>query len=132
MATRAVLRRRPKILTPSVEQTRSYASTASIADILTQVAYVFFAILEGLLITRFILRLANADPFNGFVSWLYNTTTVFVVPFEAMFPSPVTDGSVLEVGTLVAMIAYLFVFYLAVAVFRLFVPTEEVIEEGEI
>jgi hypothetical protein len=132
MATRAVLRRRPKILTPTVEQSRTFISTAPIADILTQVAYIFFALLEGLLILRFVFRLAGADPFNSFTAWLYNSTSVFTVPFDAMFPSPVTDGSVLEVGTLVAMIAYLFIFYLAVAVFRLFVPTEEIIDEGEI
>lgn len=128
MATRTLIRRRPRILTPAIEQGAiSYAPTNPVADILTQVAYVFFAILEGMLIARFVMRLAGANPFNDIVAWIYNATSMFVLPFEAMFPSAATDSSVLEVSTLVAMVAYLFIFYLAVALFRLFIPAEEVI-----
>lgn len=128
MATRTLLRRRPRVLTPSIEQgTISYSAANPLADILTQVAYGFFAILEGMLIARFIMRLAGANPFNDIIAWVYNATSMFVFPFEAMFPSAATDSSVLEVSTLVAMVAYLFVFYLAVALFRLFIPAEEVV-----
>lgn len=133
MATRTLIRRRPRILTPAVEQGAvSYAPANPLADVLTQVAYVFFAILEGMLIIRFVMRLAGANPFNDIVAWVYNATSMFVLPFEAMFPSAAVDSSVLEVSTLVAMVGYLFVFYLAVALFRLFIPAEEVVNpEGE-
>lgn len=132
MAARTILRRRPRILTPASERVEVYTTSNTFADVLTQVAYVFFAILEGLLITRFIMRIAGADPFNNLVAWVYNATSAFVIPFESMFPSTASDSSVLEVSTLVAMIAYLFIFYLAVALFRLFVPSEEVVNpEGE-
>lgn len=133
MATKTLIRRSPRILTPSIEREAiSYSAANPLADILTQVAYVFFAILEGMLIARFVMRLAGANPFNDTIAWVYNATSMFVLPFEAMFPSAATDSSVLEVSTLVAMVAYLFVFYLAVALFRLFIPSEEVINpDGE-
>lgn len=132
MATRTIIRRRPKIISKSASRTQSYIGSVPLADILTQIAYVFFAVLEGVLVLRFVLRLASADPFNGLVAWVYNATSLFVVPFEAMFPSPTNDASALEVSTLVAMLTYLFVFYLAIAIFRLFVPVEEVVNpEGE-
>lgn len=132
MATRAILKRRPKILTGPIEVTEAYVPAVSpLADILTQIAYVFFAILEGLLVIRFVLRLSGADVYNSFVAWVYNTTSLFVAPFESMFAAPAADSSVLEVGTLVAMVAYLFIFYLAVALFRLFVPGETVVDPGE-
>src|SRR5581483_342872 len=127
MATRTILRRRPRILTPTAERV-VYTPEASLADVLTQIAYVFFAILETLLIARFVLRLAGADPFNSIVTWLYNTTSFFVLPFESMFPSAGNGNSVLEVGRLVAMVGYLFLFYLAIAIFRLFVPGEQVVD----
>ncbi len=130
--TRAITRRRPRIVTGTERVTEPYVAASPLADVLTQAAYVFFAVLEALLITRFILRLAGANPFNEIVAWVYNATAVFVVPFESIFPPASTSSSVLEVSTLVAMIAYLFIFYLAIALFRLFVPGEEVVNpDGE-
>lgn len=127
MATRSILRRRPQVLAPTTVRV-SYTPEATLADVLTQLAYVFFAILESLLILRFVLRLAGADPFNVVVTWVYNTTSFFTLPFESMFPSAGNANSVLEVGTLVGMVAYLFVFYVAVAIFRMFVPGEQVVD----
>ncbi len=128
MATKTLIRRRPRIITAQSEQVAAYSPNTVLADTLTQIAYVFFAILEGLLIARFVLRLAGADPFHSVVTWVYNSTSFFVLPFESMFPSQATDGSVLEISTLVAMIGYLFTFYLAIALFRLFVPGEQIVD----
>lgn len=127
MAARTVIRRRPKIMTQTLDRATVRQNSIAWADILTQVAYVFFAVLEGLLAARFILRIIAANPFSPAVTWVYNTTASFVIPFEALFPSPTSDFSVLEVSTIVAMVSYLFIFYLVVAVFRLFVDREEVV-----
>jgi hypothetical protein len=135
MATKTIIRRRPKVLTPSVSRVESISDISPLAETLTQIAYIFFAVLESLLIARFVLRLAAADPFQSWVAWIYNTTSIFVIPFESIFPSANNDASVLEVSTLVAMIAYLFVFYLAIALFRMFVHQEQVINpdlEGDL
>ncbi len=134
MATiRAIVRRRPRVVSGTERVSDPYVASSQLADVLTQVAYIFFAVLESLLIARFIMRLAGANPFNEIVAWVYNSTAFFVMPFEAMFPSAATNNSVLEVSTLVAMVGYLFVFYLAIAFFRLFVPGEEIVNpEGEI
>lgn len=129
--TRAIAKRRPRIVSTIEQVAEPYVAESPLADVLTQAAYVFFAVLEALLIARFIMRLAGADPFNTIVAWIYSATAVFVVPFEAMFPPTATSNSVLEASTLVAMVAYLFIFYLAVAIFRLFVPGEEVVNPDE-
>lgn len=130
--TRVISRRRPKIVTGTERTTEPYVAANPLADILTQVAYVFFAVLEALLIARFIMRLAGANPFNDIVAWVYNATAVFVVPLESIFPPAATNSSVLEVSTLVAIIAYIFIFYLAIALFRLFVPGDEILNKEEI
>lgn len=127
MATRAIIKRRPRIASFTTATAHEYPMSGAVADVLTQVAYVFFAALELLLIARFVLRLAGANPFHQIVTWVYNTTSFFVLPFESLFPSPNNDFSVLEVSTLIAMIFYLLVFYLAVAIFRLFNSPEEVV-----
>jgi len=114
-------------MTQTLDRATVRQNSIAWADILTQVAYVFFAVLEGLLAARFILRIIAANPFSPAVTWVYNTTASFVIPFEALFPSPTSDFSVLEVSTIVAMVSYLFIFYLVVAVFRLFVDREEVV-----
>lgn len=126
MTTRAIIKRRPRIATTEAT-VAEYSTSNVVADILTQVAYVFFAALELLLIARFALRIAGANPFHQIVAWVYNTTSFFVLPFESLFPSPNNDFSVLEVSTLIAMVFYLMVFYLAVAIFRLFTNQEEVV-----
>jgi hypothetical protein len=132
MATRAILRRSPRVATSNKPTTLNFVNETAMAEVLTQLAYVIFAAVEGLLALRFILRLVGANPFDTTISWVYNTTSVLVLPFDSILPSTSVDGSVLEASTLVAMVTYLFIFYLAVALFRLFVPGEQIINpEGE-
>lgn len=72
-----------------------------------------FALIDILLIFRFILRLLAASPHAGFVAWIYATTKPLLNPFIFAFPTPsIKGGFVLEFTTLFAIFAYTFAAYL--------------------
>lgn len=73
--------------------------------------YFIFGSLDVLLLFRFVFKLMGANPGSGFVSFIYGITAPFVLPFQGIFRSPVTQGvettSVLEAATLVAIPVYM-------------------------
>ncbi len=81
-----------------------------------QIIYIALGALDALLLIRFALKLLAANPFAGFTSFIYGVTELFVAPFEGVFPSPQTRGSVLEVSTLLAIIVYALLAWLVVSV----------------
>ncbi len=62
--------------------------------------------LEILLILRFILKFANANPDNLFATVIYSWSSPFVAPFTNLFTNIDFGGSVLEINTITAMIIY--------------------------
>lgn len=68
--------------------------------------YVLFGIVEALVLIRFVLKLLAANPNAGFSSFMYNLTAPFVAPFQGVFPTPASNGSVLEIASLLAIIVY--------------------------
>ncbi len=71
------------------------------------------AIVEILLVFRFILKLLAANPNAGFVAWIYETTRPLLQPFILAFPTPsVRGGFTLEFTTLFAIFAYAFIGYI--------------------
>lgn len=73
-----------------------------------------FWLLEGFIIIRFIFKLIGADPENGFVKFVYNITSPFVVIFKGIV-ADITTGSktVFEISSLIALVI-LWLLYLAV------------------
>lgn len=70
------------------------------------------AIIEILLVFRFVLRLLGARPEASFVSWVYQTTLPLLQPFLFAFPTPsIRGGFALEFTTLFAIFAYAFIGY---------------------
>ena len=81
-----------------------------------QIVYIALGALEALLIIRFVLKLLAANPGAAFTSFIYGLTQVFVAPFEGVFPSPRTNGSIVEVSTLLAIIVYGLIAWLIVSI----------------
>ena len=80
---------------------------------LRELVYFIVALVEILLLTRFLLRLLNANAQAPFVTWVYDTTQPLLAPFARAFPSPtVPGGYVLEFTTLFAIFVYAFLGYL--------------------
>lgn len=83
------------------------------SKLLKDLAAFTVALIEILLVFRFVLRLLGANPNAGFVNWIYQTTQPLLKPFLFAFPTPKISGSfVLEFTTLFAIFAYAFIGYL--------------------
>lgn len=80
---------------------------------LKDLASFVIAVVEILLVFRFVLRLLAANPNAGFVAWIYETTLPLLQPFLFIFPTPsVRGGFALEFTTLFAIFAYAFIGYI--------------------
>ncbi|HVB20858.1 MAG TPA: YggT family protein [Ktedonobacteraceae bacterium] len=73
---------------------------------ITRIVYFVLAVLEVLLLLRFLFRLLGANQGSSFVLFLYNLTHVFVGPFNGIFNDQALGQSVFEFSTIVAMIVY--------------------------
>ncbi len=70
-------------------------------------------IVEFLLSLRILLKLLGARTVAPFVTWVYETTSPLLAPFEGMFPtSTLSDGFVIEVSALFALLVYAFLGFL--------------------
>lgn len=80
--------------------------------LLQELANFIIALVEILLVFRFILKLLGASPAASFVSWTYEMTQPLLQPFLFAFPTPtVRGGFTLEFTTLFAIFAYAFAGY---------------------
>jgi hypothetical protein len=70
------------------------------------VVYIVFGVIETLILIRFILKLLAANPGAGFSSFIYTLTAPLVAPFQGVFPTPASNGSVAEIASLLAIIIY--------------------------
>lgn len=77
----------------------------------TQILWYLCDLLEIVLIFRFFLRFAGANPDAGFTSFIYSISWPFVEPFFAVFHTTVVAGSVVEWTTLLAMVVYSIIFW---------------------
>ncbi len=64
-------------------------------------------LLEAMLGLRFLLKLMAANPSSPFAQFVYEFTNLFLWPFQALTATPSTSqGMVLEIPTLFAMLVY--------------------------
>ncbi len=73
---------------------------------LTQLVWLFFGVVEGLIGLRVLLRLLAANPNNPFAAFIYRITEVFVLPFQGLTAEPSAEGFVLEISSIIAMLVY--------------------------
>jgi uncharacterized protein YggT (Ycf19 family) len=99
---------------------------------INQVIWYALGLLETLLLARFVLRALGANPASGFVNFIYSLSAPFVAPFRGIFPTPQTDGLVVEWFTLIALIAYLLLAYAVVYLLQLLKPTNPAEVEQEL
>jgi uncharacterized protein YggT (Ycf19 family) len=73
---------------------------------LAQIVYTVAGIIEVLLLLRILLELLAANPGGAFSSLIYAITDPLVAPFQGVFPTPHTNGSVLDVVAVLAIVVY--------------------------
>jgi uncharacterized protein YggT (Ycf19 family) len=76
--------------------------------------YLLFGVLEVVLAIRFVLRLFGANAQAGFAQLIYGVTAPLVAPFQGLFGTVQSEGSVLESATIVALIVYALVAWLII------------------
>jgi uncharacterized protein YggT (Ycf19 family) len=82
-------------------------SSATPARRASEVIYLVFGIIDGLLLIRLVLKLLAANPLAGFSKFIYGLTDVFLAPFRNLLPVVGGgSGAVLEMSTVIAIIVY--------------------------
>ena len=75
-----------------------------------KIVYYILGVLETIFAFRLVLKLLGANPQSTFVSFIYNVSKVFLLPFVSIFRTAEVSGietkSVLEPANIIAMIVY--------------------------
>jgi hypothetical protein len=98
---------------------------------ITQLLWLLFGILEGLIVLRFLLKLIAANPANPFADLVYQVTDIFLWPFYGLTETPSVDGIVLEIPSVIALIVYAFISWVLVKIVWLLLyrsPSTHVVE----
>ncbi len=94
------------------------------------VIYYIAAVLEVLLVFRFVFHLFGANPEAGFVVFIETLSAIFMAPFTLIFPSSAAGTTgYFEWPVLVAMVVYALVAYGLVELINVLVarsPKEEI------
>ena len=72
----------------------------------TQLVWLVFGILEGMIALRIGLMLIGANASAPIVALIYGFTSLFLFPFTGLISSPTVGGLVLEISSLFAMLIY--------------------------
>jgi hypothetical protein len=76
---------------------------------LYHLSWLIFGTIQALIGVRILLKLLAANPNNPFASLVYNTTDLFLWPFEGLVTNPSADGLVLEITSIIAILVYLII-----------------------
>jgi len=83
---------------------------------ITQVIWLIFGVIEGLILLRVALKLIAANPSVPFAAFIYNLTEPFLLPFIGLTSTPAAGGIVLELSSIIAVIVYALLAWLVVKV----------------
>jgi len=74
--------------------------------VLARVVSFVFGAIEVLIAMRFVLQLLGANAETGFVSFIYDLSSIFMAPFNAVLTTTTASGATLEWSALVALAVY--------------------------
>jgi uncharacterized protein YggT (Ycf19 family) len=93
----------------------------------SQVITWIYVTLEIALGFRVFLKFIAANPLNPFTQFIYQLTQPFVHPFAGLTVTPDVSGAVLEISSLIGMVAYGVIYWLVIRlVWIIFNPAEPV------
>lgn len=72
----------------------------------TQLVWLFFGILETLIVLRIMLKLIGANPASPIAALIYAFTDLFLFPFTGLTGTPSAGGMVLELPSFFAIVIY--------------------------
>jgi hypothetical protein len=78
--------------------------------LIIRLAYFAVIFIEGLIITRIALLVMNANLENNIANWVFNTSTMFITPFEGIVTSSLQiNNFTLELTPFVALLFYIII-----------------------
>jgi len=75
----------------------------------TQLIWLLLGLVEAGIALRVVFKLVGVNASNAFATFLYNTTGIFVAPFASLTGAPASNGMVLEISSIIAMLVYLLI-----------------------
>ncbi|MGO8946689.1 MAG: YggT family protein [Ktedonobacterales bacterium] len=91
---------------PTPLQSQSAGSQVWTSYRMPQIVYLVAGIIDTLLVIRLVLKLLAANPAAGFTTLIYGVTNPFVALFEGVFSNAQSQGNVLDLAALLAIIVY--------------------------
>jgi hypothetical protein len=78
------------------------------------------SVIDVLIAFRFVLKLIAANPGNPFTDFIYSLTDFLVGPFSSIVSPPAAaGGSIVDIGSLFAMVAYTVLAFILVQLLRI-------------
>lgn len=90
-----------------------------------QVVWYILTVIETLLAFRVMFKAIGADPFSGFVSFVYMITDPFALPFQGIIRASVNGMSIIEWSTMIAAAVYLLIAYGIVELLQFIKPVSQ-------
>jgi uncharacterized protein YggT (Ycf19 family) len=91
----------------------------ALAARIIRISWILVLAVEAVLLLRFLLKLMAADPAVPVAGLIYGITDTLLRPFEGLTPVNVFEGVAVELTTLIAMLVYLLLGWLAVELIRM-------------
>lgn len=91
---------------PRAEDTTEYVSRVSPGRRAIEIIYLFFGIVDALLLIRLLLKVLGTNPEAPFSSFIYGLTDFLLGPFKGMLPAVVSGKTIFEPSVLIAILVY--------------------------
>ncbi len=77
----------------------------------TQLVWLVFGILEVMIVLRIMLKALGANAASPIAAFIYGFTALFLWPFAGLTATPASEGMVLEISSLIAVVVYALIAY---------------------
>ena len=123
VATETVVRREPVVEAQRRIVEDPSAEGRVLVSRLSALIWLFFGIVNILIVLRLFMKLIAANPNAGFAQVIYSITDILMLPFINLVASPQVGSGILEIPAIIALIVYTLAAWIVVRLFRvLFTP----------
>jgi hypothetical protein len=89
--------------------------------LIIRLAYFAVVLIEGLILTRIVLLVINADLENDFAGWMFDTSSIFVKPFEGIVTTSLQiNDFTLALTPFVALLFYIIIAFVLTELLKSF------------
>lgn len=110
---------------PVYQSTRVTRYSQGPTAVLEKILFLIFSLIELVIVLRIVLLLLAARQGNDLVQGIYNLSEIFVAPFRGILRIDEVQAGIaaLDFGAIVALVGWLIIEVVVIAIVRLFRPT---------